>query len=83
MIAIFVPKASASSMLWVVTMSAELLLSSLMVLQSILLAYGSTPAEDSSKNITSGQPNIATAVHSFLLFPPLKLIDFVNKNEPS
>jgi hypothetical protein len=38
-----------------------------------LLAYGSIPADGSSKNIMGGLPNKAIATDNFLLLPPDKV----------
>lgn len=40
-----------------------------------LLAIGSTPVEGSSQNYIFGPPISAIETHSFLLFPPLNLLD--------
>jgi hypothetical protein len=71
MMANLVPRASASSIEWVVTIKAEFLLSSLIDFHNNLLEYGSTPALDSSRKIICGLAIIEIAVTSFLLFPPL------------
>jgi len=39
-----------------------------------LFAIGSNPVEGSSKNPIFGEPIRELATHSFLLFPPLRLI---------
>ena len=73
MIPILVQRASASSIEWVVMITAlfflwvEILE---IILHINLFAYGSTPVEGSSKNIKGGFPIKAIATESFLLFPP-------------
>ena len=71
--AIFVERASASSIEWVVSMIEDYLRS--VAIRDItfhmnLLASGSIPVEGSSKNTMGGLPIIAIATLSFLLFPP-------------
>lgn len=41
------------------------------------LASGSTPVEGSSRRISLGLPTSAIATESFLLFPPLRSIEFL------
>lgn len=74
-----VPRASASSIEWVVTIKAEFLLSSLIDFHNNLREYGSTPALDSSRKIIFGLAIIEIAVTSFLLLPPLRLPALVSK----
>lgn len=71
--AIFVDKASASSIEWVVKMIELyfLFVDNLEITFHIyLLALGSIPVEGSSKKHMGGLPSIAMATESFRLFPP-------------
>ncbi len=79
---IFVERAYASSMEWVVSITEDRL--RLVVILEItdhmnLLALGSIPVEGSSKNTIGGFPNMAHATDNYLLLPPLKVPD----NTPS
>lgn len=75
-IPIFVERASASSILWVVKTTALFL--SLWEILAItchmnLLASGSMPADGSSSKIIGGLPIVAIATESLRLFPPLSV----------
>ena len=71
--AIFVERASASSIEWVVKM-IELYFLQVAILDITfhinLLASGSIPVDGSSKNTIGGFPIIAMATLNFLLLPP-------------
>jgi hypothetical protein len=77
-IPILVESASASSILWVVRMTA-LFLSRYEILETTyhinLRASGSIPAEGSSSKIIGGLPNVAIATDNLRLLPPLKVPD--------
>ena len=73
MIPIFVDKASASSIEWVVKITADFL--SLYEIFATtchinLLASGSMPAEGSSNKTIGGLPKVAMPTESLRLFPP-------------
>ena len=72
MIPIFVERASASSIEWVVKITALVLLLEMSATTSHMkrLAVGSIPAEGSSSKMIGGLPTMAIATDSFLLFPP-------------
>ena len=78
--AILEHKLSASSIVWVVNITAPFLSLTpfYMAFQRNLLAIGSTPEEGSSKNYIFVPPINANATHNFLLFPPLSLSAAVN-----
>ena len=73
MMPIFVQRASASSIEWVVRMTV-LFLRKVDMLDIIVhmkrLAWGSTPVEGSSNNTIGGFPIKAIAHYNFLLLPP-------------
>jgi len=75
-IPIFVDKASASSIEWVVRMTADFL-SRYEIFSTTChmkrLASGSMPADGSSRSTIGGLPMRARPTESFLLFPPLKV----------
>ncbi len=79
-IPILVQRASASSIEWVVIITALFFLR-VEILETIfhinLFAYGSTPVEGSSRKTNGGLPIIAIATESFLLFPPERLFALI------
>jgi len=81
MIPSFVERASASSIEWVVKMTALCFLKVEifeMICHMNHFAFGSMPVEGSSRNTIGGFPIIAIATESFHLFPPLSFVASMN-----